>query len=233
MRTAVPLISTSMADLQKSIEHHDGQTDILELRIDFLKDADKGKLAKILEQPWKSAICVTNRSEEEGGKFLGSEQERVSFLLAAAKAGADYIDIELASGATVIKQLLTVKSEKTKLIISYHNFDRTPEYHVLEKVMQRQADLGADICKIVTTATSPFDTITIFKLLEKAHEERRQLIALCMGEKGRLTRVVSPLLGGYLTFASMDMGKESAPGQMTLEQMRTIWKELGIEQKDK
>lgn len=228
MRLAIPIVESTLVDFKKSIKLFDGKADVLELRIDYLNTLTPAQLKNLLSLATHSKILVTNRSEEEGGKFTGSEQERIDLLQIAVEMGVDYIDVELAVGRAVIEQFVKSARRKTKIIVSYHNFECTPPYHILSKVMQKQAESGADICKIVTMARSVFDNLTTFKLLEEAHQLRYKLIAISMGQKGQITRVISPLLGGYLTFAPGRIEKISAPGQLTVAQLQNIWQVMGI-----
>ncbi|HRR42321.1 MAG TPA: type I 3-dehydroquinate dehydratase, partial [Syntrophales bacterium] len=82
--------------------------------------------------------------------------------------------------------------------------------------------LGADIVKVVTTARTPEDNLKVLRLIPYARRKGLEIIAFCMGDKGRISRVASPILGSFLSFASLERGEESAPGQMTVDEMRLV-----------
>jgi 3-dehydroquinate dehydratase type I len=82
--------------------------------------------------------------------------------------------------------------------------------------------MGAHIVKICTYARAMEDNLQVLGLIPYARKKGRTIIAFCMGEKGRISRVMAPLLGSYLSYASLDKGSESAPGQLTIAEMREI-----------
>ena len=103
-----------------------------------------------------------------------------------------------------------------------HILDSTPSREELNKILNDLAGTGADIIKIVTRARQPEDNLRVMDLIPHATEMGLKIIALCMGEKGRISRVASLLFGGYLTFASLDQGEESADGQIPVKEMRKM-----------
>jgi len=188
--------------------------DLFEVRIDLI-----GKrwqpLAGKLTRPW----IATNRLPTEGGKWQGSEKARLEELLKAIELGASIIDLELAT-PNLIKIVQTVK-DKARCIISHHDFKGTPSLDELKEIVLSQIASGADICKLVTTATSNDDNLRLLRLyLEFAGHK---LITFAMGEAGILSRVLAPLAGAEFTYASLETGKPSAPGQMTVTQMAEIY----------
>jgi len=96
----------------------------------------------------------------------------------------------------------------------------------LEKIFGDCADTHSDIVKIVTRAETWADNLRVLELIPKAHNLGIRIIAFCMGPMGRISRVVSHMMGGYLTFASLEQGEESADGQMTVTEMKKIMEHL-------
>jgi len=190
--------------------------DIIELRLDLIARFDLPALTQATALP----CIVTNRTKTEGGQFKGTEAERVEILRQAISAGADYVDIETSTPRELLKYVLDNKS-KTKIILSYHNFSNTMED--LEPLYEIMCELPGDILKIVTYAQDISDNLKMFKLLERAQKEGRKLIGLCMGEYGEISRVLSPLLGGFLTFGALETGKESAPGQIPASILKNVY----------
>ena len=191
--------------------------DIIELRLDLIASFDLPTLMQATALP----LIVTNRTKTEGGQWKDTEKERVQILRQAIEAGADYVDIETSTPKELLKSVLDNKG-RTKIILSYHNFSNTMED--LEPLYEIMCELPGDILKIVTYAQDISDNLKIFKLLKRAQKENRKLIGLCMGELGELSRVLSPLLGGFLTFGALESGKESAPGQILASTLKNIYR---------
>ena len=191
--------------------------DIIELRLDLIASFDLPTLMQATALP----LIVTNRTKTEGGQWKDTEKERVQILRQAIEAGADYVDIETSTPKELLKSVLDNKG-RTKIILSYHNFSNTMED--LEPLYEIMCELPGDILKIVTYAQDISDNLKIFKLLKRAQKENRKLIGLCMGELGEISRVLSPLLGGFLTFGALESGKESAPGQILASTLKNIYR---------
>ena len=140
-------------------------------------------------------------------------------LLASLEYHPAMVDIELQ--APDLPYCLDALKGRAQAIVSYHDFNGTPSLDELRYILVRMNDAGADICKLVTTARSFEDNAKILKL---AHEFReRSLICFAMGAEGRLSRVLSPLAGAWLAFASVEAGNESASGQITAAELRNIY----------
>ncbi len=217
----IPITATTMRNALLDISKAEKLADIIELRIDYIKDLD---LKKLLSKP-KKPVIVTCRKRAEAGRFKGTEMERLSLLKQAILLNADYVDIELSVGRKTIKQLIKNK-RKTKIIISTHNFRCTDKN--LAKALDKSIKLNADIVKIAAKANYIYDNIKMFELIKIAKNKNKPIIALCMGEKGRLSRILAPMFGSYLTFASLSKGKESASGQITVKQLKKIWQDMGV-----
>lgn len=183
--------------------------DLLEIRLDFI---DKPDLPRILSARTRPVI-VTNRPAREMGKFHGPETDRIALLETAADLGAAYIDIELDSASRLKRR------GKSKLIVSYHNFESTPEDH--EAVLGNLIRAGADIPKVATFATRIADNLALFRFLERAP---KPIIGLCMGELGKISRILAPRFGSFLTYASLRDGNEAAPGQMPAKVLRDVYR---------
>lgn len=199
--------------------------DLLEMRVDYIKDLDM----EVLFRAKRGRLLVTNRSRKEGGAFAGTEQERIRVLTEAVSLGADYVDVEAGTEDALMEEVrraIRRHGGETRLIVSYHNFRRTPSLRILQRKVDACIGCGADIVKIVTTAWAVEDNLRVLSLIPYAQKKGKKAIAFCMGEKGRISRIVSPLMGACLTFASLRQGEESAPGQLTVEEMRRVFRLL-------
>lgn len=215
----IPIVARTTSEALDQMGRCLPLADCVELRIDHLMDVDLGMLMR----SWRGRVLVTNRRREEGGGFSGTERERIERLKEAVELGAHYVDVELSTEESLLEEVVAkVKGRNglTRLIVSHHDLRGTPSIRELRRRLQRCWGLEADIAKIVTKANSVHDNLKTLGLLAYARRRDKPIIAFCMGEMGRPGRVLAPLLGSYMSFASLTKGQESAPGQLTVEEMR-------------
>jgi 3-dehydroquinate dehydratase type I len=221
------MICVSLAEptcdaLLRRLQQVAAKADLAEIRLDALTDAESLDFASLVKDR-PCPLVFTNISSAEGGLFSGSEEERISLLKKAIFAGADYVDIELRTGPALRDAIVEeVRRTGTRLIISYHDFSCTPAKEKLIEVFDSERRAGADIGKIVTMAEGPHDVLKVLSLHFKAMAEGFPLIAFCMGSLGKMSRLACLALGGYLTYASPARGHEVAPGQIPLDDLRTM-----------
>jgi 3-dehydroquinate dehydratase / shikimate dehydrogenase len=189
--------------------------DILELRLDLIETPDIDALLDSAGLP----VIATCRSKIDGGQFKGPEEERIKLLRAGLKA--DYVDIEVSTPREHLQPFLE-GVDPSKVILSYHDFSHTPED--INPLYDTMCELPGDIIKIVTYARDLSDNLKMFDLLKRAKQDKQKLIGLCMGDLGEISRVLSPLFGGFLTFGSLETGQESAPGQMLAKTLKDIYR---------
>jgi len=209
------------------MEHYAPLADMVELRIDHMADCDLERLLTI--QRKEKPVIVTNRRADEGGAFPGTERERVDLLKEAVALGADYVDIEARTDKPLLKELtdhIKKHQGRTKWIISSHDFAGTPPDNVLKERLDACAETQAGVVKICTYAHTKEDNLRVLGVIPYAREKDRAIVAFAMGEQGRISRVMAPLLGAAWGYASLEQGAESAPGQLTIEEMRLITKIL-------
>ena len=192
-----------------------------EIRLDYLEQPDLKRLFRTHPGP----VIATNRLAGQGGRWQGSEEERRRLLLEAMDLGADFLDVELAADAAW-RQDLWDRRGQAKIILSWHDFAGTPEAPRLEAVMNEMLAAAADVLKVVTMARQPEDNLRVLSLIPRARAQGREIIAFCMGPLGKWSRVVAPLLGSYLTFAPFTKKGASAPGQLTVNELKRAWKAL-------
>ena len=219
-------VSVTAGDTEQAIgtirELKAHRPDLIEIRLDYM--SKPGNLLALREAT-EAPLIATNRRRDQGGLCRSPEQKRVGVLLEACEAGFDYIDLALTTPS--ITQLSDeIKSRGSRLIVSHHDFQRTPPLEELEEVLEKEASLGADVCKIVGTAQAYSDNLTYLSLLDRRNGV--DLVCFAMGQAGVLSRVASPLLGGAFTYASSARGGEAAPGQLTLAEMRELYRLLGV-----
>ncbi|MEM2749821.1 MAG: type I 3-dehydroquinate dehydratase [Candidatus Bathyarchaeia archaeon] len=230
VKICVPIPAESLREAFEMIRRAERVgADIIEMRLDYLgpgiaSSPDMlGKIVKCASTP----LIATNRHPKQGGFCRLSEGERIRTLLKAAEAGFTYVDVELTTDG--LRDIVSaVKAYGAKAIISFHNFDYTPEIHEMDEVVRAEVNAGADICKVVTMARSLDDSIRCL-LFTREISQRTELVCFAMGKYGLLSRILSPLFGASFTYASLGEGLETAPGQLTIDGLREIYRRLGVE----
>jgi len=196
-----------------------GEADLVELRLDMMERWDLGRLLGEKRLP----VVITLRKKEEGGGFWGDDGERLAILKEAVKFGADFLDLELKGAKNILAELkeqVSTSGGGTRFIVSSHNWTYTPQLPALKRLVKKCWALGADISKIVTNALRPQDNLITMQLVSWGEKEGIPTISFCMGELGRPSRIMAPLLGAPFTYASIREGMELAPGQLTLEEVK-------------
>lgn len=188
---------------------------LIELRIDAIKDPDPDEVLNLIKEI-KHPLIATNRRMDEGGLFDGSETERIEILLSAAKK-ADMVDIELKTEPEYVQKV--VKSANST-IVSYHDFNKTPSVEFLLDIVKKEKEIG-NIAKFAVMPNNMSDTLVVLDVLSRVDNT----IGISMGDLGKYTRVIAPLFGSPITFASLEA--KSAPGQLNIESTRNILDELG------
>jgi 3-dehydroquinate dehydratase type I len=215
----IPITAETTHEALKKMGRASFLADLVELRIDLMREVD---LARLLMPP-RPPVIVTNRRREEGGGFAGTEEERISLLAEAARLGADYVDVETATAPALKEELRRACAQSgTKRIASWHDFSGTPPADLLKlKLAEGMAD-GAAIIKMVTLALDAADNLRLLELIPRVRQMGQEITAFCMGEKGKFGRIAAHLLGAAVSYASLEEGDTSAPGQLTARQMREI-----------
>ncbi len=215
----IPISATNTTEAIEKMERARPLADLVELRIDRIPNLDLKRLIASRRTP----VIVTNRSRQEGGVFAGAEEERVALLRSAVRLGADYVDIEAATAPALKAELhSTLAGGTTQLIVSWHDFSGTPPADFLAgKLAACMADSPA-IVKIVTHAGTTADCLRLLELIPEALRRGQAIAAFCMGEKGKISRIMAPLLGSAISYASLEPEEASAPGQLTIHELREI-----------
>ncbi len=192
------------------------KSDYAELRFDFLKPIQIPDALELVKKNLRRCVC-TLRPSSEGGKFQGSEKERISILKLIAEYHPFLLDIEF----NTIRKSKTlhnyVKKTKTDILVSWHDFKKTPSVSALKK-MNNQMIKFSKFIKIVTNAKTINDSSNVLSLYNNSGKIK--LIAFSMGDNGRMSRILCLYLGSPFTYVSL--GKPVAPGQFSLEQIKKI-----------
>jgi 3-dehydroquinate dehydratase-1 len=194
-----------------------GGLELAEIRMDALDahELNPANIRRIFSSPLKLiATCRPGIREDD---------ERRHALIGAMDAGAAYVDIEVEADDGLKEDIAARAREKgCKVIVSYHDYQRTPSSEELRRIIEWCFQSGADIAKVSCMVNSEKDNARLLGMLDLG----RPLIVIGMGEKGRMTRVVAPLLGAAFTYASASAGKETAPGQIEKARLERIMEDL-------
>lgn len=218
-------IALGIADPKKLVqealhEAEEGES-FLEFRLDYLERPEVGVaiIRDVLARYPSCTILATCRRHQNHGRFNGSIENQLQVLNAAVSAGARAIDVEIETAEIAPEPRLADLRQDAKLVVSYHNFESTPQ---MDQVLRRMTRISADAYKIVTTARKPSDNARVLALSRS--NPRVPLVVLAMGESGFPTRVLSTLFSGLYTYAAPLMMEGTAAGQVTAKQLRHLYR---------
>ena len=192
------------------------KSDYAEIRFDFLNPNLVPDALQQIKKDLRKCVC-TLRPVSEGGKFSGSEKNRISIMKLIAEYNPFLLDIELNSLSKNKNLQRYLKSTGTDILLSWHNFKQTPDTSVLKKKLAQMKKFSNNI-KIVTMAKSVNDATRVLSLYKN---NNTKLIAFSMGNYGRISRILCLFLGSPYTYASL--GKPIAPGQFSVDEVKSIF----------
>lgn len=217
----VPITAESKAELlqaAQAVRHSPAQ--LAEWRLDrfepvtrkeSLLDAAQALCAALGDLP----VLATYRTVKEGGWGLISETQYAALIETLADSGlVDLIDIELFTGEDFVRREISYCHEKgVKVILSSHDFARTPPKEEMTARLRRMEALGADIAKLAVMPQTPEDVLTLLSATgEVSATAARPVVTMSMGRLGAVSRIAGEVFGSALTFGAV--GQSSAPGQL-------------------
>ena len=216
-KTCVSIAEKTPKKLKQTLAKALKKSDYAEIRFDFLNPDSVPEALHLIRKD--SGRCVsTLRPIREGGKFSGSEKNRVSIIKLIAEYDPFLLDIEYNTLRKNRNLQRYLKNTDTSLLVSWHNFKQTPTVPVLKKKLLEMKKFSNNI-KIVTMARSVNDGSRILSLYN--NNKNVKLIAFSMGNFGKMSRLLCLLLGSPYTYVSL--GKPIAPGQFSLDEVKSIF----------
>jgi len=213
----IPRVIVALNDtrLKENLEKaRELKIDLIEARVDLLSEVSRESIKNFLDliADFGFYTVSTLRPDWEGGKFKKSEQIRLELFKEIVKHPATgAVDIELRS--EILPDIRNLVREEHKiLIVSYHDFEKTPTEKEIEEIFNRAVESGADIVKLAFTGRKKEDEVCC--TLSKFNHPK---IFMVMGEEGKFTRVVGFSFGSLLTYTFF--GKPVAPGQIEAEKL--------------
>ena len=194
----------------------------LEFRLDYLKQplAALAKIHRFLETHRYVIAIATCRRAASGGQFKGSLAAQLEVLGKAHAAGCQIVDLELESALRAKPEAIARLRSRATLIVSFHDFRGTRH---LEETLKKMLKVPADLYKIVGTATTLSDNVAMMKFVQ-TESDKHALIGLCMGEQGIISRVLSVRAGSVFTFAAVNAGLQTAPGQVSARDLHGTYR---------
>ena len=215
-KTCISVAESSPNKIKIKLKAALKKSDYTEIRLDFLKMEQVPSALEIIKKDLNRIIC-TLRPKTEGGKFSGTENERIAIIKLIAEYNPFLLDIEyntLKKNKELVKYL---KTTKTKLLVSWHDFKKTPKDAELKNQISQMSKFSSNV-KIVSTAKSTEDATRMLELYSK--KGKNNLISFAMGDAGRISRILCLYLGSPYTYVSL--GKAIAPGQFSVDEVNKI-----------
>ncbi len=226
-KVCLALSGDTVEDMLDTAESMARDNPFIEFRLDYLKQplAALPKIHRFLETHQYVTAIGTCRRADNGGKFKGSLASELDVLTRARAAGCQLVDLELQSALKAKPAAIARLRGRAGLILSFHDFRATRN---LDETLEKMLKVPADFYKIVTTATTLSDNVAMMKFLQ-TQSDKHALIALCMGEQGIISRVLSVRAGSVFTFGAVSADLKTAPGQVSAGDLHSIYR---IEQVD-
>ena len=227
-KICVPVCMQRASDLEAAITRAAKVADIVELRLDYLDENERQAVLPFLRDYLNrghTPIILTFRPAEQGGHTSADGETRRRFWtsLISISSGA-FVDLELDLALRFALEDPDGKSsiDWNRVICSHHDFRGVPSD--LDQIYERMAATPARILKIAVQADDATDCLPVFRLLERAQREGREMIAIAMGQAGIMTRILGSSRGSSLTYASIDDESANAPGQLTARELVEVYR---------
>src|ERR1700693_4125991 len=221
-RVCVAVAATDPVELVEKAEALVRDNSFLEFRLDYISKPAMAipKIKHFFETHPGTTVIATCRRVAAGGKFRGSIASQLDILAKASASGCQLVDVELSTAQKCKPAQLQKLRARSALILSYHDFRGTKK---LDQTLEKMRAFPADFYKVVSTATTLSDNVTMIQFLSR-EADNHSLIGLCMGEQGIISRVLGVRAGSVFTFAAVGPGEETAPGQATVQDLRSVYR---------
>ncbi len=236
--TCIPISAKRKSDLFSELKIAIAQKpDFIEWRRDYYEDKIKDEMAllrQIGNRLGPIELIYTYRHLSEGGQSAPEESERMACILQAIESGVPaYIDIEWATGQKTLSDLKKAAQKKNVgIIVSYHNFSGCENVKNLKNKWQELEKSAGDVLKIAVNPHNPHQAQRFFQEAQRfQYDTTKPLIAIAMGEFGKVGRVIPELCGSALTFVTVK--KETAPGQWQMESLLAQRQRMGMSPAEK
>lgn len=211
----IPVCEKNISALGNACERAIDWADLVELRLDCLTpEALTSGISQVLSN-LSVPVILTFRPAEQGGHRNVNRKAREAFWKSqAARGDSVWWDVE----ADLVRDL---SPDWSRTIVSHHDFSGVPAD--LEQIYEQLAQTPARVLKIAVQAKEISDCIPVFRLLDRARSDKREIIAIAMGNSGIATRILGPSRGAFLTYGALDDDSPTAPGQVNARKLRSLY----------
>ena len=215
-KTCVSIAEKNPKKIKRLLKNALLKSEYAEIRLDFVNPSEIPNILQNIKEKISRCVC-TLRPKNEGGKFSGKENERISILKLISEYNPFLLDVEFNTLKKDQKLRQYLKKSNTDILVSWHDFKKTPSIDRLNSRLTEMKKLS-NFVKIVTVAKSISDTSRIMSLYNRS--SKIKLIAFAMGEQAKFSRILCLHLGSPYTYVSL--GKAIAPGQFSLDDMKSL-----------
>ncbi|CAM0766083.1 3-dehydroquinate dehydratase [Acinetobacter baumannii] len=230
VKTIVPITAKTkeQALAQAQVIANTADADLAEFRIDLLSFASDTKQVIALGHELKKILgnkpmIATIRTKNEGSQLEISDADYGKTYQAYLKNPfMDWLDVEMFRDQKVVSEIVQKAHQKKVLVvISNHDFQKTPSQDEIEKRLLKQDQMGADVLKIAVMPKSKQDVFTLMNAtLKVSQQTTKPLLTMSMGQLGTISRVATANMGGSYSFGMI--GQASAPGQIDVTKLKQI-----------
>lgn len=222
LQYCLPIIKSTIKEVLQTIEKNRKEYDVFEIWVDYLQDDQTiilDEVKNLVKQLNDKLLLVFRKQNHETISMPFDERKKILQICANTNVLVDLdIDDQQEDIAFIQDHKLILN-----IVCSYHNYKKTPELKELEKIIEQMKIIQPRIFKIATMCVTEQDPIILLELLLELKKQKLDTVILGMGEMGKITRIFGPLLGNVITFAPATKEEESAPGQLTKQQLENIF----------
>jgi 3-dehydroquinate dehydratase-1 len=218
----LPIIKPSQTEVLEAIRAYDGDYRYFEVWLDYVGDTDEAFVKQLIELLGERLIVLFRRQNLEAIQMDLDQRCKILELLNNTPA---LVDLDV---MTQTEELNYIREHTLALntIVSYHNYQQTPDTVQLTAILDTIKGYRPGIYKLATLCANRKDALRLLEQLLELKSQNRRVIVSGMGEFGMATRVFGALWGNEMTFAPVVPAEQSAPGQLTRSQLETIFKQL-------
>lgn len=225
-RICISVCEPTVAALEEAIPAAAAVCDLIEVRLDCLEPLELETGASLITRLLEKSACesiLTFRPAGQGGRRQLSEETRRAFWSGAIFSESFFdVELDLAEQVNATESSPPLPLDWSRTICSQHYFAAVPAQ--LDHIYDRLAATPARVLKVAVQANDATDCLPVFHLLARARTEGREMIAIAMGAAGVATRILGPSRGAFLTYASLESGSATAPGQISASELREVYR---------
>ena len=218
VRICIPICERTLDALKSAAARARREGNLIEFRLDCLSATELSRIDEVISTAGLATILTFRPAEQGGYRELDHETRYEFWQRQLNLAGSYLMDLEL----DLVENFTSTSIDWKRVIGSHHDFTELPGD--LEQIYQRLARSPVRVIKIAIQARDVTDCIPVFQLLDHARADGREVIAIAMGPAGIATRIMGPARGSFLTYASLDTEAATAPGQLTAQQLKSLYR---------